>query len=293
MASHDAARITVLGLGLMGQALAATTAKAGHSTTVWNRTPGKAGEPVSHGATEAASLAEAIEASPLIVACLLDHDSVHAALDAQVESLSGRTLINLTSTSANQARELAAWAAKHGIAYLDGGIMATPDMIGNAGSSILYSGTEAVHTEYKELLELWGEAAYFGEDAGLASLWDFALLSGMYMMFAGFYHGAAMLKSAGVSAADFAQRAVPWVTALAPSISQQAATIDSGVYTTDVQHLDFTKAAVDAIFQSGVDQGINTELFAPIKAVIDRQVAAGHGPEAFERIFESIKNSAQ
>ncbi|MER5356332.1 NAD(P)-binding domain-containing protein [Kitasatospora sp. NPDC002551] len=36
--------MAVLGLGLMGRALAGAFLHAGHPTTVWNRTPGKAAE---------------------------------------------------------------------------------------------------------------------------------------------------------------------------------------------------------------------------------------------------------
>lgn len=44
MSKPDAAQApaTVIGLGLMGQALAAAFLKEGHPATVWNRSPGKA-----------------------------------------------------------------------------------------------------------------------------------------------------------------------------------------------------------------------------------------------------------
>ncbi|MFD0559010.1 NAD(P)-dependent oxidoreductase [Stackebrandtia endophytica] len=293
MAVDDTARVTVLGLGLMGQALSSTLAESGHTVTVWNRTPGKAAGLTEQGITEAATLGEAIAASPLVVAVLLDHDSVHDALDPYVEALSGRTLINLTSTSPNQARELARWAAANDIPYLDGGIMASPDMIGGPDSSILYSGAESVYAKHRPLLELWGEAAYFGEDPGLASLWDFALLSTMYLTFAAFYHGAALVSGAGVPAAEFATRALPWLTGSAATIPLQAAGMDSGDYTTDVQHLHFTKAAADAIHQTAVEQGVNPAMFEHFKNLVDRHVANGHGAESFVRIFESFKNPAQ
>ena len=43
--------VTVIGLGLMGQALAGTLLRDGHPTTVWNRTPAKAGPLVARGAS--------------------------------------------------------------------------------------------------------------------------------------------------------------------------------------------------------------------------------------------------
>lgn len=292
MTVDNAARITVLGLGLMGQALARTLADAGHIVTVWNRTPGRAAALNDEAITEAATLDEAIGSSALVVAVLRDHASVHDALDPQTESLRGRTLINLTSTAPGQARELAQWAHTNGIAYLDGGIMATPDMIGTERSSILYSGSADVHRRHRPILELWGEAAYFGEDAGMASLWDFSLLSSMYIMFAGFMHGAAMVGASGVTATEYAKRAVPWLNAVAPTMPHLAGRIDSGDYTTDVQHLDFTKAAADAIHRTAVEQGVNPTMFEHIKHLIDRHVADGHGAQAFERIHESFTNPA-
>ena len=49
-----------------------------------------------------------------------------------------------------------------------------------------------------------GAQIYKGPDAGMASMVDLATLSGMYQMFAGFFHGAAMVGSEGMSAATFA-----------------------------------------------------------------------------------------
>ncbi|WP_433655239.1 NAD(P)-dependent oxidoreductase [Nocardia sp. CA-128927] len=141
MAETTNTPVTVLGLGAMGHALAATLLKGGHPTTVWNRTPGKAADLVATGATATTSVAEAVQAGGPIIVVLFDHASVHTTLDPVVAELSGRQVINLTSTAPEEARELATWAAGHGIDYLDGGIMAVPSMIGQPGASILYSGS--------------------------------------------------------------------------------------------------------------------------------------------------------
>ncbi|WP_280210856.1 NAD(P)-binding domain-containing protein, partial [Nocardia cyriacigeorgica] len=97
------APVTVLGLGAMGRAFAATLLKGGRSVTVWNRTPGKDGELVAAGASSAAALTDAVAASPVIIVLLLDHASVHATLDPVAEQLSGRAVINLTSTTPEES----------------------------------------------------------------------------------------------------------------------------------------------------------------------------------------------
>jgi 3-hydroxyisobutyrate dehydrogenase-like beta-hydroxyacid dehydrogenase len=288
MTTSNSVQVSVLGLGAMGSALAGALMKAGYATAVWNRSPGKADDLVAQGAQAAATAGEAVRAGRLVIACLLDHASVHEVLDPLSHDLAGRTLINLTTTSPAQSRELAAWAARAGIAYLDGGIMAVPHMIGQPGSSILYSGSADVFHQHKQLLDLWGTSTYFGEDAGLASLYDLALLAGMYVMFAGFMHGAAMVAPVGVTAVEFAAMATPWLSAMTGALQGFAAVIDGGDYTVEGQQsLQFSN--LGDLLAASSEQGISTEVVAMVQRLIQRQIDAGHGQEGFARIIESIK----
>jgi 3-hydroxyisobutyrate dehydrogenase-like beta-hydroxyacid dehydrogenase len=276
--------VSVLGLGAMGGALAKALVAAGHETTVWNRSAGKE-LPGAHLATTAGA---AVRASPVVVACLLDHASVHDVLDPLAGDLAGRILVNVTTTTPAQARELAAWAEAAGITYLDGGIMAVPAMIGTPGSAILYSGSQAAFDECRPLLDLWGTSSYFGTDPGMAALYDLALLAGMYVMFAGFLHGAAMVAPAGVSAAEFADRAAPWLAAMTGGFAGMAAVVDGGDYTVaGQQSLEFSD--LGDILAASTEQGVDTEAVAMVQRLIRRQIDAGHGKEGFARIFESIR----
>ncbi|MGA6223296.1 NAD(P)-dependent oxidoreductase [Streptomyces umbrinus] len=291
MTTDNSVRVSVLGLGAMGTALAGALVKAGYTTTCWNRSPGKADELVAQGAEEAATARDAVLAGRLVVVCLLDHASVHEVLDPLSDELAGRTLVNVTTTSPAQSREFAEWAARAGVAYLDGGIMAVPDMIGRPGASILYSGSADVFDEYKPLLELWGTSTYFGEDAGLASLYDLALLAGMYVMFAGFLHGAAMVAPAGVTAGEFAALAAPWLTAMTGGFQGFAEVIDGGDYTVAGQQ-SLVFSDLGDLVAASADQGIGTEVVGMVQRLIQRQIDAGHGDEGFARIIESIRQPA-
>ncbi|MEU9779522.1 NAD(P)-binding domain-containing protein [Streptomyces phaeochromogenes] len=289
--SDNSVRVSVLGLGAMGTALAGALVKAGYATNCWNRSPGKADELVAQGAEVAATARDAVQAGRLVIVCLLDHASVHEVLDPLSDELAGRTLVNVTTTSPAQSREFAEWAAQAGVAYLDGGIMAVPDMIGRPGSSILYSGSAEVFDEYRPLLELWGTSTYFGADAGLASLYDLALLAGMYVMFAGFMHGAAMVAPAGVTAGQFAALAAPWLTAMTGGFQGFAEVIDGGDYTVAGQQ-SLVFSDLGDLVAASADQGISTEVVDMVQWLIRRQIDAGHGDEGFARIIESIRQPA-
>ncbi|MFI7320293.1 NAD(P)-dependent oxidoreductase [Streptomyces venezuelae] len=291
MNANSDVQVSVLGLGAMGSALAGALVRGGYATTVWNRSPGKADELVAQGARAVAGAGDAVRAGDVVIVCLLDHASVREVLGPLEGELAGRSVVNVTTTSPEQSRELAAWAAGAGIAYLDGGIMAVPHMIGEPGASILYSGSGDVFDQYKPVLDLFGDSAYFGADAGLASLYDLALLAGMYVMFAGFLHGAAMVAPAGVKAGDFATRAAPWLSAMTGAFEGFAEVIDGGDYTVaGQQSLHFSDLGDLLTATSG--QGISTEVVDMVQRLIRRQIDAGHGEEGFARIIESIRQQA-
>ncbi|HEY1174619.1 MAG TPA: NAD(P)-binding domain-containing protein, partial [Phytomonospora sp.] len=224
MTDHKPAA-TVIGLGAMGRAIAGTLRSAGHATTVWNRTPGRA---EGLDLTEAETAAEAIEAASVVIVTLLTYDTVRDVLEPVADRLRGKAIVNLTSGTPAQARDMAAWAAGHGVEYLDGGMMAVPSMIGEPGASILYSGPGPLFEELRPVLDTLAESTYFGEDPGLASLVDFALLSGMYAMFAGALHGASMVAPAGISAAEFMPRVAAWLSAMTETLAYHVPALDSG-----------------------------------------------------------------
>jgi 3-hydroxyisobutyrate dehydrogenase-like beta-hydroxyacid dehydrogenase len=291
MSQHDHPSVTVIGLGAMGSRIAEVLLRGGHPTTVWNRTPGRAEPLVAQGAVRAGSLTEAVTASPLVLVCVLDYAAAREIVEPVAGELAGRTLVHFTTGTPRQAREMAEWAAGHGIEYVDSGMMAIPPMIGEEGARFLYSGSKDAFERYRPGLELLGTAEYLGEDAGLASLYDLALLSAMYGMFAGFFHGAALVGSAGLSAGEFAEQAVAWVTAMTGGLAHNAAFIDARDYTTaDEQTIAFNKSGFDTLVQASREEGVAVDLVAPLRELLARQLDEGHGAASFARIFEGIRS---
>ncbi|MER0241301.1 NAD(P)-binding domain-containing protein [Streptomyces sp. HSW2009] len=285
--------VTVLGLGTMGRALATAFVAGGRRTTVWNRTPGKAAELVAAGATEAADPATAIEASDLVVVCLFDKDSVREALAPHVASLAGRTVAMLTTFTPADAREIAGWVGEHQAGYLGAALMAIPTMIGQPEAQFFYSGPEHLFDAHRETLSLLGTSAHVGVEVGTSALYETSLLTGMYAMFFGFYHGAALIRTGGVAAKEFAALAGPWIRAMTGSLDHAADFIDKGDYTTDVQSLLFNRSALDHITHVSDDQGISPELPALLREFMDRQIRAGHGADSATRAYESIARPQQ
>lgn len=129
---------------------------------------------------------------------------------------------------------------------------------------------------------------YFGADPGLASLHDLAILAGMYVMFAGFFHGAAMVATEGTSAVTFARRATPFLAAMTGAFARFAEVIDAKDHrAADQQSLAFSD--LGDLLQATTDQGVATDVLAPVQDMIRRQIDTGHGDESFARIFEELR----
>ncbi|TGA93717.1 NAD(P)-binding domain-containing protein [Streptomyces sp. MZ04] len=287
------APVSVLGLGLMGSALAAALIKAGHPTTVWNRTAGKTGPLVAQGASPAATAQEAIAAGPLVVVCLTTNDGVRALLAPEADTLAGRTVVNLTNGTPGQARELSDWAAAHGITYIDGGIMAVPQMIATPGAYILYSGTdEAAYETHRPTLEALAGTKWVGKDPGLAALYDLSLLTGMYGMVMGVVQAYALIGSAGVPAHEFAPLLKDWVNAMTDGlVPGMAEALDSGQHLTDVSSLEINQAALPNFLTAYAQAGISDELFAPLQSLLDRSITEGHAADGLSRLATLLKKN--
>ncbi|GAA1841205.1 NAD(P)-dependent oxidoreductase [Actinomadura bangladeshensis] len=285
---HDSEQISVLGLGAMGTAIARAWLAAGYQTTVWNRTASRAEPLVAEGAKAAATAAEAVAASDLVIVCLLDDASVGEALaDA---GLAGKDLVNITTGTPGDARERAEWAAGRGARYLDGGIMAVPPMIGvpESGAYVFYSGSPELFAERRVALSIPAAAKYIGEDAGSAALHDVALLSAMTGMFAGIAHAFALTRGA-MSPKEFAPPLIEWLTAMAGGADEMAAHLETGDYTLGVtSDLAMMVQGNRTLLRTAEEQGVGTELLTPFMALMERRLADGHPDEGTAGVVDLL-----
>jgi 3-hydroxyisobutyrate dehydrogenase-like beta-hydroxyacid dehydrogenase len=288
MDDKTATPVTVIGLGLMGQALAGAFLKAGHPTTVWNRTAGKADRLVAEGARSAPTVGAAVEAGSLTVICLTDYGAVHEVLGASDVRPAGTTLINLTSGDSGQAREAARWAKARGARYLDGAVMAIPSTIGTAEAVILTSGARADFEAHESALGALGTLSHLGADHGLASLYDAAGLAMMWSVLNAWLQGTALLRTAGVDAGTFAPFARHIAAGVADWLPGYAEQIDRGSFPAEVSALETDARAMAHLIEESEAAGVNAELPRLIKAMADRAIAAGHGKEQYPVLIEEF-----
>ncbi|RJL32714.1 NAD(P)-dependent oxidoreductase [Bailinhaonella thermotolerans] len=281
--------VTVLGLGPMGQALAGAFLRAGHPTTVWNRTASRADELVAQGAVLAATPAEAVAASPLTVLCVLDYDAAEAIVRPAAAELKGRTLVNLTADVPERSRAMASWAADNGVGYLDGAIMTPTITIGGPGAVFLYSGPKEVYDRVAGALEsLGGTGTHLGEDPGRAAAYDLALLDVFWTSMGGLIHAFALARAEGVTARDLAPFAQGIAALVGDLIPQEARDVDERDYPGETSGISSNVATMDHIIHAAEHHGIDSGAMRALRAVAQRAIDAGHATDGFSRTVETL-----
>lgn len=282
--------VTVVGLGAMGTALARAFLGAGHPTTVWNRTAKRADDLVAVGAVRAESVAAAAAASPVVVICVLDNALVRELLDPISDQLAGHSVVNLTSSTPESARDTARWAVDHRIDYLDGAIMVPTPLIGGPEALLLYSGSLTVHdTHQSTLASLGGRAEFLGTDPGLASLYDLGMLDMLFAGMTSFLHASALVGADGVSARTFLPYAEQIVAILPETLRGLARDVDAARYPGDEDNLQMEAAALDHIVHASEARGIDPALPEVVRALARQAIDRGHGGDGFSRIIEQLR----
>ncbi|GAA1285247.1 NAD(P)-binding domain-containing protein [Saccharothrix xinjiangensis] len=264
----------------MGHALAAAFAAAHHTTTVWNRTPGR-GDDLD--ATTAGAAAEAIAASPLVVVCVRDHEAVRSVLDA--DALQGRTLVNFTGGSPRQARTMAAWAEQHGVDHLDGVVVATPELVGGPGATLFYSGPSHVYEAHRSTLAaLGGNANHLGEDPGRAAAFDASLQDLFWTAISGVVHAFALAAAEGIDANDLARHAKAVLGLFPDLVDHIADQVTAGRFPGDSSTITAAAAAMDHVLDTIRANGLDNGVLGAARAEVRRAIDAGHGSEGFARL---------
>ncbi|MEU7281208.1 NAD(P)-binding domain-containing protein [Streptomyces sp. NPDC045431] len=296
--SDGPAAVAVIGLGQMGTRLAQAFLAAGYRTTVWNRTAAKADALVVQGAVRAASAAEAIEAADLVVVCLPDYGTVGdvlrpASAAGAAGGLRGKVLVNLTSGTPEEAREMAGLASGLGAAYLDGAAMSGTRLVGRPEALFVLSGSADAFAAHREVLGALGDSVHLGADPALAAVYDTALFGLAWGALAGFHHAVALAGAAGVEPTEFAAVAaghMPFVTSL---MTEHARQLADGRFPDDDGTVDVHAAAMEHLVLASRAEGVGAELPELVKSLLERASADGYGAAGIASVARVLREGAR
>ena len=279
--------VSVIGLGVMGSALANTLLQNGYSVTVWNRSPEKAAALVAAGASLADNAAAAIEASPATIVCIATHGRTIELLQDCAASLAGKTVIELSTGGTEEAERLAALLDEHGAEWLIGIINAYPHMIGGDDTVLSIVGDPQTWDKWQKVIRtLGGSSSHFGTEAGMAAVLFAALFTTRQGFMWGMMFGALVCRKAGIPLDVFSDQ-VPVSLGMLPNYHKYfAATAPGGRFDNPPASMTTYAAALDDALATFEAIGAPDELPRLFSELARRGVDAGLGDKALTALID-------
>ena len=281
--------ISVIGLGAMGSALAATLLANGYQVTVWNRSPAKAEPLQTAGAVLAESAEAALAASPATIICIKSHVQTIELLQDPGTALDGKTVIELSTGSAEEAEKLAAILSQNGASWMIGIINAYPTAIGKAETVLTMVGEPATWQSWQQAITtLGGSSRHVGTEPGMLAALFAALFTTRQGFMFGMIYGGLVCKQAGIPLDVFAEQ-IPVSLGVLPSYYQYFAdTVPSGNFDNPPASMATYAAALDDALSTFKATGTAAELPQLFSDLAHQGVDAGLEDQALTALVELL-----
>ncbi|NWF37347.1 NAD(P)-dependent oxidoreductase [Mariprofundus sp. KV] len=200
-------RIGFIGLGIMGQAMAANILKAGYGLTVYNRSSHKAEALAAAGATLAHSPKELTERCEIIILMLTGPEAVDAILQGEngvlASECSGKTVINMSTVPPAYSRQLNQQLESYGITAIDAPVSGSKIPAEQGTLVILAGGDEAAIKQLEPLLLSMGSGVIYCGEAGTGSSMKLAINLLLGTMMAGLAEATHLAEASGLATETF------------------------------------------------------------------------------------------
>ena len=177
-------RIGFIGLGRMGLPMSCNLLRAGYPLTVHNRSQGKVRQIADAGATAAASAAEVVAGSVIVLACLPDVATCEQVLleETLPHARPGQIIVDHSTVGVSTSRACAAAAAARGAMFLDAPISGGTERAADGTLTIMVGGPAAACQRAQPVFDAMGAVVrYVGPTgAGAAAKLVNQLLVGIH-----------------------------------------------------------------------------------------------------------------
>lgn len=162
--------IAFIGLGNMGNPMAANLIKAGYPMIVFDLEKSKSENLVKLGAKWASNISETVKAADVVITSLpgpIQVKQVMQGADGVISQLKpGTTIIDTSTSSVELVRELFQMSKVKNIDFLEAPVTNAVDFAALGRLSIFVGGSEAVFEKHKKIFDVIGEKIFHVGEAG-------------------------------------------------------------------------------------------------------------------------------
>jgi 3-hydroxyisobutyrate dehydrogenase len=188
-------KIAILGLGLMGSAVAEGMIKCGHDVIVYNRTISKTEPLVSKGAVAVSSASEAVKSADASILVLTDGKAVANLMnDDFLSAVNGKKILNASTTSIDEITSLSNLVKTNGGSLSEISIMVGPEQVKNQEAYFLLGCPEDEENFWNDVLGKDGTVQRVGDISFATKAESPIVFASVFSSTMMAYAGAALVK---------------------------------------------------------------------------------------------------
>jgi 3-hydroxyisobutyrate dehydrogenase-like beta-hydroxyacid dehydrogenase len=254
----------------MGSAFVRTLERSGFAVTAWSRNPDHAERLASPGVTAARTLGEACDAADLLIITVSTYDAVAEILGG-LGDLNGKTVINLTSGSPEQAESAAHVCRALHAEYLDGIVCVYPNQIGDADAQLLVAGSAAAWEKSERALRaLGGDARYLSDSIANANTIDAGLVGAFFLpAMVAYIEAATFCLRAGISSDAVRGVLGPLLKTLQSAAEEATQNIEDGAFDDHDASITVFADAARTIVATYADSGRSGHMISAAAALLE------------------------
>ena len=274
--------IGVIGLGLMGAAMARRLAEAGWSVLGYNRTPREV-----DGIETLSELPELARRAETLWLMVSDETACREVIESLgEEGIRGHVVINSSTIAPEESAALARRVSALGGEYLEAPVLGSIPQATTGTLQLLLGGPEALVARHDGLLRALGTPTHFGEiRSGAAAKLAFNQLIGS--LTAAFSMSLGLVQREGVDVDKFMDT-LRESALYAPTFDKKLANMLDHSFDKANFPLKHLLKDIRLFTRSAAGRDIDTHLLIGLQHVLEEGICAGHGTHDYSSLYESI-----
>lgn len=284
-------RIGVVGLGLLGNAVALRLVDAGFEVTAYNRTKEKTFELKEKGAAIAESPREVAENSELVIIVVRDADAVKQVSFGNEGIANGNQdkliVADMSTIDPSESKNISKQFNDSGIAKLDIPVMGGPNVAITGDLVMMASGNKESFEKCKKVFDAIANKVFFLGESGVANSIKLAMNLQITMLSLALSEGITLVKKSDVDPRIFLE--ILNSTYFKTGMSEKKAyRMIDGKYDTTFT-LSNLKKDISTITGAAKSLGIELPMISKAEEVYENAISEGFGDIDYTGIIEYLK----
>ena len=284
-------RIGIIGLGMLGNAVALHLIDSGFKVTAYNRTKEKTLELKEKGATIAESPKEVAENSELVIIVVKDADAVKQVSFENNGIINGNheklIVADMSTIDPSESKNISKQFNDSGITKLDIPVMGGPNVAITGDLVMMASGNKKTFEKCKEVFDTIANKVFFLGESGVANSIKLAMNLQITMLALALSEGITLVKKSNVDPKIFLE--ILNSTYFKTGMSEKKAyKMIDGKYDTTFT-LSNLKKDITTITNASKSLGIELPMISKAEEVYENAIKEGFGDIDYTGIIEYIK----